>query len=41
MVSFALDGIDDSVIYGIVSGRMKEFRCATKPLIRWGETICS
>lgn len=41
MVEFVIDGIDDNVTYAIVNGRMKEFTCATKPPIRWGEHICT
>jgi hypothetical protein len=41
MVEFVIDGIDDNVTYGIVNGRMKEFTCAKKPPVKWGEHICT
>jgi hypothetical protein len=40
MVNSIIDGVDDNIAYGIVDGRMKEFKCATRPPIRWGEIIC-
>lgn len=41
IVEFVIDGIDDNVTYGIVNGRMKEFTCARKSPVRWGEHICT
>lgn len=41
MVEFVIDGIDDNATYAIVNGRMKEFTCATKIPIKWGEHICT